>query len=528
MDLCSSKTQRQSEPALTESQAEDSSKDSGFLSELEAETEWSDQVSCEEETCLPSSSRSEASICVPSSSEPSPAGVEGRTSSEFPVSPHPSFAESSVSFSPLSGHCSSEASGEVCSRFEDATDPVPEPQNTQPAPLLRLLPSQSESLESNEALAPMLDLYIFESDFSLSQAVDPLGIPCPEFCPLSQAEEVQLDRGGDACVSMCNSEGIQTQCHCGFSQERAGEGDVSEEDREKELWPLDVNACEGDFISIKTVRSREVDPRCDSPDDLWLDACQYLTDEDADDQKTSYSEMSRGHSALSVPSVPPQVSGFSLDGNKGIGWCSNDNRGWRPPIERWPSADSWASALSDLTGFADTLPEDFTAAFAEVGAEIDALTQALETDKAFEEFERSQEYQEIEQEGAKLSMGVQDQPLKTQSIPGSSIESKQSCLTLCFEAGEPKLHDVFYESVSTTQKSEEILQIEETSGKYSKAEDISSLDASGVIDNDPIRLNITEETDLNVPGELLLEKVCYCLFLHCSSLVKIKCYKQLL
>ncbi|RVE65885.1 hypothetical protein OJAV_G00121320 [Oryzias javanicus] len=366
----------------------------------------------------------------------------------------------------------------------------------------------------------MLDLYIFESDFSLSQAVDPLGIPCPEFCPLSQAEEGQLDRGGDACVSMCNSEGIQTQCHCGFSQERAGEGDVSEEDREKELWPLDVNACEGDFISIKTVRSREVDPRCDSPDDLWLDACQYLTDEDADDQEhldnTSYSEMSRGHSALSVPSVPAQVSDFSLDGNKGIGWCGDDNRGWRPPIERWPSADSWASALSDLTGFADALPEDFTAAFAEVGAEIDALTQALEKDKTFEEFERSQEYQRIEQEGEKLIMGVQDQPLKTQSIPGSSIQSEQSCFTLCFEAGEPKLHDVFYESVSTTQKSEEILQIEAPSGKYDKGEDITCLDAGGVVsgDDDQIRLNITEETDLNISEELLLEKVC-CYLLLC-------------
>ncbi|XP_011479976.1 alpha-protein kinase 2 isoform X1 [Oryzias latipes] len=566
MDLCSSMTQRQSEPALTEIQDEDSRKDSGFLSEhaAETETEWSDQlalnVSSEErtlQTCLPSSSK--ASSCALPCSKLSPAGVESRTcccsgSSEhtLPVSPHPSFIESytkpSVSFSPLCRHWASEASGEVSFRFEDAMDFDKEPKNSHPAPLLRLASSQSDSLESNEALAPMLDLYSFESgphNFILSQAVDPLRITCPEFCPLSQAEEVQLNCSCDACVSMCNSEGIQTQCHCGFSQEGATEGDVSGEDQEKELCPPDVNACGGDFISIKNVRSKEVDPglslqlqRCDSPDDLWLDACQYLTDEDAENQeipgKTRYWEMSRGHSVLSAPFVPPQVSDFSLEGNKWIGWCSDDNRGWGPPIERWPSVDSWASALSDLAGFAEAPPGDFTAAFAEVGGEIDALTQALEKVDTFEELETPQEYQETrtEQEGSKQTMGVQDQLLKTQSIPGSSIQSGQSSFPLCFEAGEPKLHDkasqkpnLFYDQLSTTQRSEEseILQIELPApqhpsvvvslGKYSKGEaqgagGITFLDAGGVVsgEDDLITLNITEETDLNVPGELQLEK----------------------
>lgn len=164
--------------------------------------------------------------------------------------------------------------------------------------------------------------------------------------------------------------------------------------------------------------------------------------------------MEGGPGATSDTSSLPgdtKVSGYTPGEGDGIGQASGDIRGWGPPVERWSSVDSWASALSDWAVIIASPPEDFTAAFTEIGAEIDALTQALaethidtqtetpkQTDTLSETLiegpgqDKSQaEAQEHPQSQSQTQppMAIQDQELEPQTIPESSILPGQSCLS---------------------------------------------------------------------------------------------------
>uniref|UniRef100_A0A8P4KEE9 non-specific serine/threonine protein kinase n=1 Tax=Dicentrarchus labrax TaxID=13489 RepID=A0A8P4KEE9_DICLA len=317
--------------------------------------------------------------------------------------------------------------------------------------LLRSLSHQSDSLESDTAIAPVSDLYIFESDthdFILSPNVDPEEIKCPEYRPLSQTGGKKSDPDCDSQSLMCDSENVVTQCHHGSSEERAMvdyESDVSQPTR---LRPPAVNACEAGLMSVNDARRGKAEVtdltpqprRNDSPIELWLDACQYLAGEDIEDRdvsdKTGHSVMQGGLTAtsdLSFPTGETQVSCYNPDGSEVIGWSGDDTGGWGPPVERWSSVDSWASALSDWTGIIAAPPEDFTAAFTEIGAEIDALTQALAEVNTHIDTETSKEGEDqesaVQAQSQPSLMGIQDQPLKAQNIPESSVLSGQSRLS---------------------------------------------------------------------------------------------------
>uniref|UniRef100_A0A7N6FD15 non-specific serine/threonine protein kinase n=2 Tax=Anabas testudineus TaxID=64144 RepID=A0A7N6FD15_ANATE len=250
---------------------------------------------------------------------------------------------------------------------------------------LQPLSPQSDSLESDTATAPVSDLYIFESetqDFILSPNVSPHKIKCPEYQPLSQTGEKEAG-DSDTHVVMCDS----AQYHLGSTQERTMMDDESDI-QDTSLRPPAVVTCEVGLMLVNDATQAEstgLSPqpwRSDSPTEVWQDACQYLAGDDAKDRdvlvKTVHSVIQGGLSATSDLSFLPgetQVSGSNPEVNDWIGWSSDEARG--PPVERWPSVDSWASALSDWTGIITAPPEDITAAFAEIGAEIDALTQTL-------------------------------------------------------------------------------------------------------------------------------------------------------
>ncbi|XP_076614852.1 alpha-protein kinase 2 [Chaetodon auriga] len=338
------------------------------------------------------------------------------------------------------------------------------------------------------------------------------------------------------------------------------ESDVSQHMR---LRPPAVDACEAGLMSVNDVRQGNPEvtdlttkPQdSHSPIDLWLDACQYLTGEDTEDtgvwdKKDSVTQ--GGFTAtgvLSIPAGETQVSGYNPDGSEGIGRSSNDTIDWGPPVERWSSVDSWASALSDWTGIITAPPEDLTAAFAATGAEIDALTQALAEVNADIDTGTSKEGEGQEPAVQTLSqpaMGVQDQPLKAQNIPESSVLSGQSCFPLCLEAAGPELQDregsqsveSLCETTLTTQEEQDEPSLCPThqhssvgssgtavasSGGYG-ADGIPGSTSSANLDlshfggyvesfktdifisneEDPIILNIIEDTDLE--GELIIEE----------------------
>lgn len=428
------------------------------------------------------------------------------------------------------------------------------PEQSQATYLLRSLSHQSDSLESDTAMAPVSELYIFESetrDFILSPYVDPQEITCPEYQPLSQTGAKKADPDCDAYVLTCDSEDVVTQCH----------HEKTMVDYESGMRPPAVDACEAGLMSVNDARQGKAEVidltpqsrRSDSPIELWLDACQYLAGEDTEDgdvlDKTDHF-VTQGAltdtSDLSFPAGETQVSGYNPDCSDGIGWSGDDTRGWGPPVERWSSVDSWASALSDWTGIIAAPPEDFTAAFTEIGAEIDALTQALAEVHTHIETEASKEGkgQEPAAQGqSQPPMGVQDQDLEAQNIPESPVLSGQSCLSLCLEAAGPELQDregsqsveSLCDSTPSTRGQKEEVQsssmgssgaVVASPGGYgvdamlglTSSADLDLSDFGGYVEScetdsneeDPIVLNIIEDTDLegqNAPAELIIEEV---------------------
>ncbi|CAB1426504.1 unnamed protein product [Pleuronectes platessa] len=211
------------------------------------------------------------------------------------------------------------------------------------------------------------------------------------------------------------------------------------------LRPPAADDCKASFMSVNDVRRwtagvTGLTPearRSGSPVELWLDACQYLAGEDTEDvvDRKSHSVIQQGLTVTGDFSFLPgetQESDYNLEGSEVIGWSSEDTRGWGPPVKRWSSVDSWATALSDWTGIITASPDDITTAFTEIGAEIQALTQALAEVNADLDTEASAQAQ------FQSKMGIQNQLLEAQNSPESSILFGQGCLS---EAAGPELRD---------------------------------------------------------------------------------------
>lgn len=450
---------------------------------------------------------------------------------------------------------SPESSKDIPSRFEAMMKPsnsVPFSTSSYSLEHMSVLsPSaQSDSLDTDAMVEPISELYIFEGDthdFILSQTVDPSEITCPEYLPLSQTGMEKADHDCGPHVLMCDSEGIVSQCHHSFSEEQAIESNLSEMSQHGELRAPAANAWEVELILGSDVRSgkaevTDVAPQLqlsNSPVELWMDARQDLMGEDEEDVEVLDKE---SHFMMQEQ----QVSGF-CPSDKRIGCSISDSKGWGPPVKRWSSVDSWATALSDWTGIVEDPSEDIAAAFAEIGAEIDALTQSLDelnthtdSDKLQENIKTTEQIQEI--------MGVPDQPLKTQSIQESSIYSEHGCLSLGFEGGGPEYQnsgtaiveslcdpdnttkeeqksagfpfmgslrvmvpsperhptDMTEVTLRTVAASSSDLNLPKSDGYLKPFED--NIFLSG--DNDPIKLNITEDTDFVIHPEVRQHFLC--------------------
>uniref|UniRef100_UPI0037E86257 alpha-protein kinase 2 n=1 Tax=Semicossyphus pulcher TaxID=241346 RepID=UPI0037E86257 len=462
------------------------------LSDLSDVTDKSTKTSSNASNCLPQEESKDSDFrsdleCLSLCSEPTPKDDDFRVCSHFgsskPLLPLLSHFSHDL-ISPLSEYISDIKQEQVVQEnslaqpFEAlsftsegfmkpcVTEPLSipsfSPESSQATCLSRSLSHQSDSLESDTATAPVSELYIFESetqDFILSSNEDPEEIKCPEYQPLSQTGVKKTDTDCNTHVLMDDSENIVTQCHHGSSEERALADYESHVSHHARLESPAVDACEAGFMSVNDAGPGKVEvtdvtqqpQQSDSPTELWLDACQYLAGEDTEDRdvldKTCHSVVQEVLTDTSDWPFPPgetQVSGYYTDGSEGIGWSSDDTKGWGPPVERWSSVDSWASALSDWTEIIAAPPEDFTAAFTEIGAEIDALTQALVEVNTHLDTETSEEGKGPDtavQTRLQPSMGVQDQPLVAQNIPEGSVLPGQSFLFLSLEAAGPDLQD---------------------------------------------------------------------------------------
>lgn len=426
-------------------------------------------------------------------------------------------------------------------------------------PLLRSL--DRDSSDSDTTVVPLSDLYIFESDtqdFILSPSIASHVIKCPEYQPLSQTSGEQVSHHCDKHVVMCDSSDA-TECHHSSCVEQYTENNESDVSDHSGLRTPAADAWEADFMSLNDVRQGKARvagitlQRSNSPIELWQDARQYLTGDDTEGQdvwdKTHHSVTQGDLSHTSYLSFSPretQVSDYNPEGSEGIGWTGDDTKGWGPPVKRWSSVDSWATALSDWTDIIVAPPEDFTTAFSEIGAEIDALTQALSEVNTLTETETAKQGRNL-QTTTQAQMGVQDQSLKAQNISESSIHSGHGSLSLCFESTGLKLHDregaeslcnstpptqgdkcspctapqhssrgspgvtVASPVGNTTDASVVTLMPGSTSADLtlSKFDDYAeSLETESFISNekDPVILSIIEDTDLDPPTDLITEE----------------------
>uniref|UniRef100_A0AAQ4S251 non-specific serine/threonine protein kinase n=2 Tax=Gasterosteus aculeatus aculeatus TaxID=481459 RepID=A0AAQ4S251_GASAC len=443
------------------------------------------------------------------------------------------------------------------------TEPLSSSEHSPEPYLLSSFSPQSDSLERHSATAPLPELYISESetqDFILSPHQDPREFQWPEYH--------QWEAGGRNAdchthhFPMRDSDNEVTRCRLGSRREERATLDCESDARAPA-----AAACAEALVPVNDERpgnaqTTDLTPQpqqSPSPVELWLDACQYLAGEDTEDlnvlDKARYSVIQGGLARdSSFPPGDTKVSGYNLDDSEGIGWSSDDTICWGPPVERWSSVDSWASALSDWSGIIAAPPEDFAAAFTEIGAEIDALTQALaevnthlETDPPKEDKGQGPAYRAQSQP----PMGLQDQHLEAQNPTESSILSGQSCRSSCPEAAGPELGDrercqsveSLCDSTAGAQdekEAEEIqnIRVERSAHRRSSAgsswETVAAPGGGGAevipgstpsADLNPPRfgepdrffnnkvvsilLNIVEDTDLegrDTPGDLMIEK----------------------
>lgn len=525
--------QTQSPPAVTESQTRDldnislhikSAYKTGIeiVSDLSDPTDKSTDPLSNVSKCLfkeksmnsdcvkPLSSSYKMSDCFSLCSEPVPKDddfrVHGYLSSSDPVPLLPHFShdlippspeiytehESTLSFPVIEENTTPQLFGAMSSSESLKEQPVNETfpsssfEYSQVMHLLRSLSHQSDSLESDTGIAPMSELYIFESetkDFILSPSVDSQEIKCSEYPSLLQTERKEADRDCDTHVMTCHSAEVVTQCHQASTDVWTMADHESDMRQRTGLRPPAVDARAAGLMSVNDARQEKAEVsgfttqtrQTSSPIELWLDACQYLAGEDKGDRdvldKTDHSVMQEELSViseLSFPSGETQVSGYNPDGSDRIGWSSDDTKGWGQPAEMWSSVDSWASALSDWPGICMAPPEDITAVFTEIGAEIDALTQVLSEVNTHTDTETSTEEQSQELQ-TQPQMGVQDQP------PESFVLCGQSCLSLCVNAAGLELQDresthsvgSFCNSTLSTQENKEPAKIHKNQAENS-------------------------------------------------------------
>lgn len=320
---------------------------------------------------------------------------------------------------------------------------------------------QSISSESDTALAPEIesDLYITEPetyDFTLVPNVSPYGRKDPDFPSIFQTEKTGTSYCCDTNAQMCDSD---TLTQSGQSSTKKRTAVICESDTRQYARPRPPVANPSQsFVSLNDEREEPagvsaLNPQArqsDSPVELWLDACQYLGGEDAEDldvlELKSHSmtqEEVLVTSDLSFLQGGTQESGYDTEDIEGIGWSYEETRGQGPPVERWSSVDSWATALSDWPVNVAVSPEDITPVFAEIGAEIEALTQALadvstDTDR---EISRTKNKQTELQARPHSNMGNQDQPLDAQSIPETSVLSEQAFFSSYLEVPGSELQE---------------------------------------------------------------------------------------
>lgn len=462
--------------------------------------------------------------------------------------------QSESASSPLmEGHTPPESFGAVSRTLEglmelSVTVPYSSPSfsSENKPPLLRSLSPQSDSSDSDTAVAPLSDLYIFESDtqdFIVSPSIAPGEIKCSEYQPLSQTSGEQVNRDCDKHVLMCDSSDV-TGCHHSSCEEQSTENNEPDVSDHLGLRTPAVDACEAFFMSLNDEREGKAEvtgatpQRGNSPMEVWQDAHQYLAGDDTEDRDVlHHSVIQEALSPASHLSCSPretQVSHYNPEGSKGIGWTGDDTKGWGPPIERWSSVDSWASALSDWTGIIVAPSEDFTSAFSEIGAEIDALTQALSEVNTHTEAETVKEGHNLETT-AKAQMGVADQPLSAQNISESSIHSGQGCLSLCLDSTGLEPHhtegaESLCNSTPTTQ-GDKCSPSRGAPGTTVASSGENTADATVVTSADldlspfdecaesrdtelfisdektPVVLSIIEDTDLDPPTDLITKEV---------------------
>lgn len=322
------------------------------------------------------------------------------------------------------------------------------------------LSKHTDTLEGEIDTTLVSDLYIFESEplnFILSpDPLDPGKITCPEYQQLLQLSGNTALPERDPHTVTCDTDNLVSQCGLGSSHPRIMSHCESDVRQQKKQRSSLENLCVEGMMSVSDAGQRTAEVTAvsnptlshrNSPVELWLDACQYLAVEDVENKDildTTGPTVTQGPpsqtSDLPFPERQMQVSDYNNYGNDGIGWSESDTLAWGPPVERWSSVDSWSSALSDWSGIFTALPEDLTAAFTEIGAEIDALRLALVEGNTQNDTDISQKPQAETHQQA--PMGVQDQPLKTQKLPETPILSGQSYLTLCRVPSGPDLQDL--------------------------------------------------------------------------------------
>ncbi|XP_026052408.1 alpha-protein kinase 2 isoform X3 [Carassius auratus] len=161
----------------------------------------------------------------------------------------------------------------------------------------------------------------------------------------------------------------------------------------------DLGECSEDFDDA-CLKFTRMEHDVEAGSELWLDACQFLAGEE--DEGAIFDKWGCSCSPSPTTAHPDKTkaSDYSSRENISIDHHTEDCELRFPPLERWSSSDSWASALSDWFQAVNTYSEDsFTSA-------------------------------NTSSTGPKHGMAIQDNILKQGTSPDNANIIGQTCLNL--------------------------------------------------------------------------------------------------
>lgn len=254
--------------------------------------------------------------------------------------------------------------------------------------------------------------------------------------------------------------------------------------------------------------SEEIDDAClkftgterdvEGDSELWLEPSQFLAGEE--DEGAIFDKWGRSCSS-SPPTTHPdntKASDYTWRENISIDHNAEDWELTFPPVERWSSSDSWASALSDWFQAVNTYPEDSFKS-ASTGSKLGMAIQ----DNILEQRTSSDNANNVEQTCLSLNLIQPDEP--GQALERGLVKSDNTNGTVFKQGDKDRLASCLDMDKDTTTMESQMSLLETLTPESHKADNNAVMETFNASSTHEFNAKLHGSQDIS--GKLLSAKV---------------------